>query len=257
MQPVFVSIIIPTFNSERTLQNALQSILRQKYVDFEVLVMDGGSQDKTLEVAMSLRDDRLKIWNEKDEGIYDAMNKGIDKASGEWLYFMGSDDMLLNEDVLSKVFDDPTNRNQDILYGQVLLESTNTLYLGEFNAEKLIFQNISHQAIFFRRSLLMAHGKFNLKYKTCADHIYNIRWYFDKSVKKKYIGTVIAKFGQEGVSSKTNDRDKVRDLPAVVRQYGGPMVYFRFYVLRPWTLKIRNKLKLWRKLYLHFVPITI
>ena len=87
-----LSIIIPTFNSANTLRRALDSIIGQTLNDLEVLIMDGVSTDQTLDIAKTYNDNRIRIFSEPDNGVYDAMNKGIDKASGEWLYFLGSDD---------------------------------------------------------------------------------------------------------------------------------------------------------------------
>src|SRR2546422_844446 len=101
--PIF-SIILPTFNSAAQIATALESILNQTFNDFEILVLDGCSGDNTIEIAKSYKDTRIRIWSEKDEGIYDAMNKGIEKATGKWLYFLGSDDELYNNAILEKVF---------------------------------------------------------------------------------------------------------------------------------------------------------
>ena len=99
------SIIIPTFNSEKTLDIALSSIVVQSYQNFEVLIIDGLSTDSTIDIAKKHQKvfPNIKIKSEKDNGIYDAMNKGIALAKGEWLYFMGSDDSLYNDDVLNQI----------------------------------------------------------------------------------------------------------------------------------------------------------
>ena len=96
--PPFISIIIPTFNAESTILKALESILQQTFKDFEILIIDGLSKDKTIEIVENLKDSRIKIHSDKDIGIYDAMNKGIHYAQGKWLYFIGSDDYLYNNE---------------------------------------------------------------------------------------------------------------------------------------------------------------
>lgn len=112
-----LSIIIPTYNSASVLPRALDSIICQTFTNWEVLIMDGISTDDTLKMAQSYNDSRIRIYSEPDNGIYDAMNKGINKANGEWLYFLGSDDCLFSKDVLSNIF----NHN---IYG---VEDRNTL----------------------------------------------------------------------------------------------------------------------------------
>ena len=88
-----LSIINPTFNSAKTLSRCLDSVISQSFTDWEVLMMDGVSNDDTIKIASSYQDSRIRIYSEPDKGIYDAMNKGIDKAHGEWLYFIDSDDI--------------------------------------------------------------------------------------------------------------------------------------------------------------------
>ncbi|MDR2410857.1 MAG: glycosyltransferase, partial [Bacteroidales bacterium] len=84
-----LSIIIPTYNSSKTINRCLDSILCQSYSNYEILVMDGLSSDNTLELVKAYNDRRIQIYSGKDNGIYDAMNKGIALAKGEWLYFSG------------------------------------------------------------------------------------------------------------------------------------------------------------------------
>src|SRR5690606_10153742 len=111
-QPL-ISIIIPTYNSAKTLRQALTSVVGQTYKKIEVLIIDGCSNDDTLVIVQSYaaEDSRLKWVTEPDNGIYDAMNKGIQLAKGEWLYFLGSDDKLHDEYVLEKIFQNSLSEN--------------------------------------------------------------------------------------------------------------------------------------------------
>ena len=110
-----LSIIIPTFNSAKTLSRCLDSVISQSFTDWEVLMMDGVSNDDTIKIASSYQDSRIQIYSEPDKGIYDAMNKGIDKAQGEWLYFLGSDDWLFNCNSLKDIFCNNINQ-YDVVY---------------------------------------------------------------------------------------------------------------------------------------------
>lgn len=96
----FISIIIPAFNAEETILTAFKSILGQTFPDFEIILVDGLSSDSTVKMVEELNDSRIKIYSEKDKGTYDAMNKGINYAKGEWLYFIGGDDYLYDSNVL-------------------------------------------------------------------------------------------------------------------------------------------------------------
>jgi len=99
MNPFF-SIIIPTYNSSATISVALNSIIKQSYQNFEVIIVDGLSNDNTISIISQFQDDRIKIFSEKDKGVYDAMNKGINYANGKWIYFMGSDDYFYDNTIL-------------------------------------------------------------------------------------------------------------------------------------------------------------
>ena len=148
-----LSIIIPTYNSASVLPKALESIVGQTFTDWEVLVMDGVSTDDTLKVAKSYNDSRIRIYSEPDKGIYDAMNKGIKKAHGEWLYFLGSDDWLMNENALSDVFVQGALEGYDVVYGEVEAPHLASDHSGEWTLQTLD-RNRCHQAIFYRRSVV-------------------------------------------------------------------------------------------------------
>ncbi|GHT73767.1 hypothetical protein AGMMS50262_05420 [Bacteroidia bacterium] len=157
--------------------------------------MDGLSTDSTLEIVKYFNDDRIKIFSEKDEGIYDAMNKGIDRANGEWLYFLGSDDVLYDAEVLSDISsfikeDDGVS----FIYGNVVMKKSNDIYAGEFDRVKLFYQNISHQAIFYKKDIFALIGLFDLKYKVWADWDLNLRCFLHPNILVRYIDRIIANY---------------------------------------------------------------
>jgi len=202
-----VSIIIPTFNSAVTIERCLKSIYNQVFQDFELLMIDGGSTDKTLEIAYGYRSESrfITIISERDNGTYDAMNKGITGSQGKWLYFLGSDDWLYNNLVLHDVFSVPENMNYDILYGDVFRTGLGYIYDGVFTGKKLLKRNISHQAIFYKREVFSKTGLFNIKYRILSDWDHNFKWFYNPSISKKYIHVVIANFTDEGVSGNKVD----------------------------------------------------
>jgi glycosyltransferase involved in cell wall biosynthesis len=199
--PLF-SIIIPTFNSEKTLRASITSVLSQTYMNFEILIIDGLSKDNTIFIANSFNDLRIKIISEKDFGIYDAMNKAIHIAEGEWLYFLGSDDQLSSSYVLQEInYFINTNQLIQIVYGNVISSRFGGIYAREFDAKKLYVQNICHQSIFFKNEIFKLTGLFNRKYKFLADYDHNIKWFLNKKIKKKYIDLVISFYADGGLSS--------------------------------------------------------
>lgn len=192
------SIIIPTFNSSLTIRACIKSVLDQTFSDFEILIMDGVSNDETLDIIESYNDKRIHIYSEKDSGIYDAMNKGVDKAKGEWLYFIGSDDKLYNNTVLETVFLNIRKTKKKIIYGSVEIVGDSgwakdgEIYDGYFNLNKLLRKNICHQAIFYKKSIFKKMGYFNTSYVICADYDFNLKCYSNYGFL--YLDIIIAKF---------------------------------------------------------------
>lgn len=217
MKLPLISIIIPTLNVESTLQRALDSIINQSYMTWEVLLLDGVSNDRTLKIAKSYKENninQISIYSSKDRGIYDAMNKGIDLANGEWIYFLGADDFLLEKNTLESVVELIDKEVYDVIYGNVISFYFNDIYAGEFTYSKFEKQNICHQAIFFNKKVFTKIGKFNLKYKVLADWEHNIRWFYNNNVRYKYINIIIANYSGDGFSSVNKDKlfelDKLR-----------------------------------------------
>jgi glycosyltransferase involved in cell wall biosynthesis len=133
------------------------------------------------------------------------MNKGIEKAKGKWIYFMGSDDTFYENETLQK-FNNIEKADVDILYGNIYSTKFNNVYDGEFSLSKLIRKNICHQAMFIRKSIYKKKGKFNIRYKVHADWDFNIKCFFSDKINVKYYNFIVANFANEGFSS--NFRDK-------------------------------------------------
>ncbi len=200
-----ISIIIPTFNSAHTLKMAIESILNQTFRDFEILILDGLSTDTTLVVARKFKDNRIKIYSEKDKGIFDAMNKGIHLAQGEWIYFLGCDDRLYNNKILELITIEILKTNCDVIYGDIISTKYNGRYAGEFDSLKLLSQNISHQSIFLKKNIFKKTGLFNTKYISWADWDHNMKWFLSPEISKHYSNLVIAEFADSGFSSLNPD----------------------------------------------------
>lgn len=197
-----ISVIVVVFNAAKTIEKTITSVLGQTYNNLELIIIDGGSTDDTIKILKQIHDPALSWTSEPDNGIYDAMNKGIKKATGEWIYFLGADDELYNKEVLDDLFREPrVVENTDFLYGNVRSDAFKGVYDGEFDFKKLLIKNISHQAIFYHRNIFLKIGNYNLKYKTHADWDFNLRCFENKGIKIKYVDRVIAQFGKGGASS--------------------------------------------------------
>jgi len=203
MNSTVFSIIIPTYNAAKTLRQAIDSVLVQTFSQFELIIVDGKSSDGSVEIIenMSKKNPEIRFISEKDNGIYDAMNKGINLAKGEWLFFLGSDDRLFDNKVLNEVYQALDGNDMDIIYGNIYKEETGKRYDGEFDFRKLLKRNISHQSMFFNRKIFIEKGYFDIAYRSHADWDFNIRCFADRTVKTKYINITIASFAYGGASS--------------------------------------------------------
>lgn len=199
MQPK-ISIITPTFNSETKIEECLLSVAIQTYQNIEHLIIDNLSTDTTLDIVTRYQAiyPSIRLVSEKDEGIYYAMNKGIKLAEGEWLFFLGSDDALFNKNVLFSLMPYLRNSKLDVIYGNVIFSVSGEKYDGKFTKFKLLTKNICHQSIFVRKSVFNITGYFNIEYKALADWHFNMKWFNNKSIKRKYINEIIARYYEDG-----------------------------------------------------------
>lgn len=239
-----ISIIIPTCNSAKTIKRCLDSIIAQTCKDFEVLVMDGLSKDDTLSLVQSYNDSRIHIYSEPDKGIYDAMNKGILKSKGEWLYFLGSDDYLYKSDVLEKIEQNLSKRHE-IVYGEVEAPQLQSEYKGAWNIEQLEY-NRCHQAIFYQRSIFEEYGMYDLSYKLYADYIYNLNAFWKYHVSTKHVNVVVAHYSAGGASASGEDPQFVRDINLIYLQLGKNVYPIKKRKELAWNI-IRNTDSRWMK----------
>lgn len=206
MKPPLVSIIIPVKNGEKTIRECLESIRTQTSQNFEVLVLDGASTDATQDIVNSYlsKMSNLQWTSEKDAGVYDAMNKGIKKSMGKWLYFMGCDDRLCCETVIQHIEHEVflSKGENDILYGDVIFENTSkTSQHKSFRKRDFLTQNLNHQSMFFRRRVFKIKGDFSSDFPVFADWHFNISCFLDPRIRTKYVDRVIAFYSNKGLSS--------------------------------------------------------
>ena len=172
-----ISIITSTYNAEDHLQEAAQSIRDQHYRNFEWIVIDGASVDGTLDILRS-NEDVIDCWlSEPDQGIYDAWNKGLQLAQGDWICFLGADDYFLDAQVLTKLSSRLVACSLDVrvVYARVMLLDKNgeRLYAVGEAWEKARFKKymcIPHQGVMHRRSLFERHGPFDASFRIAGDY---------------------------------------------------------------------------------------
>ena len=247
MFPYFFSIIIPTFNSERTLIECLSSVLSQTFGNYEVLVIDGGSVDSTVNILKSAGFGSKMQWiTESDEGIYDAMNKGIRMARGEWLFFLGSDDFFYDSKVLTDVKDQiDRHATSKFIYGDVFTSDGYIQKFESFSFDVLIQKNICHQAIFYHSSLFSA-IQYDVRLKLLADWDFNLKVYRPSNYPV-YIPRVISGYSMNGVSSDwlkgPEYKNSFSNKKHLIVKYRGLIAYYQ-YLVRRYILMARKRLKL-------------
>lgn len=201
-----VSIIIPVYNAAQTLDAAINSVISQSYAAIEIIVVDGMSTDGSDQILQKYSSQIHHLIREKDHGVYDAMNKGIAKASGDWIYLMGADDQLAANDVIEKVMSGVDQHHQ-ILYGKVLNTDRQhplvpKVHISRFDGD-ICLRNTLHQQSVFYRSQLFKKNTFNTQYKILADYDFHLTL-FEEKVKGKYLDILIARCEAGGLSKNFN-----------------------------------------------------
>jgi glycosyltransferase involved in cell wall biosynthesis len=217
--PTF-SIIVPTFNAAATLHACVECIVGQTCTDFELVLVDGGSTDATVDIASSFAQNlgtRLVIHSGPDQGPYDAMNHGVGLATGAWLLFLGADDTLYETDTLARVAAFiGEHEPSDLVYGDVVMHSTGTRHAGPFDLDRLLFEtNMCHQSIFYRRELFAGIGPYNLRYRVWADWDFNIRCFSNPALVIRHMDIVVARYNDmTGLSMReSGDKEFRKRLP--------------------------------------------
>ncbi len=206
-----ISVITAVYNRSDTVVDSVKSLQAQTYKDFEHLVMDGGSTDGTVEVLRSLDDHRLKLVTEPDEGIYDALNKGMNRATGDVIGLMHSDDFYASTTVLEQVAKAFTDPNIDAVYGDLqYVSAKNKAQIirhwtaGEFLPAKLKRGWMPpHPALYIRKRVIDRWGDYDTSYRIAADYDAILRWFGQGRIRTKYVPEVFVKMRVGGESNQS------------------------------------------------------
>lgn len=244
-----ISIITATFNSAKTLKDTIQSVLRQTNKDFEYLIIDGGSTDETIDIVKSYESEfsgRLKWVSEKDQGIYDAMNKGIKMASGDVVGILNSDDYFTSDDILQTVDNAFKSHEIDAIYGDIH-------FIRDGNPQKCIRYYSSrmfrpfclrfgfmpaHPSFYCKREILDKAGLYSLDYKIGADYEMMVRLFKRHKIKSLYVNKDFVTM-RTGGASNNNVRSRLTLIEEDVKACRVNGIYTnRFFIMLKFLYKI-------------------
>lgn len=206
-----ISIITATFNSESTIESCLKSVLEQSYDDIEYIIIDNCSTDDTLNIVKQYEDKISRIISEPDKGIFDALNKGIKIASGDYIGFLHADDFYATNDVIEEVVNLLSIEKTDSLYGDLQYVSKlneqkviRNWKAGSFSIRKLLNGWMPpHPTFFVKRECYLKYGLFNLDYRIAADYELMLRFLGNHKLSTIYCPKVLVKMRTGGTSNKS------------------------------------------------------
>jgi glycosyltransferase involved in cell wall biosynthesis len=249
-----LSIITITYNAEKYLERTIQSIMNQSVQDFEYIIIDGKSKDDTLQIASTYKNRVNKLISEPDKGLYDAMNKGLKNATGDFVWFMNAGDEINDKEVVARIAQSVT-QNTDVLYGDTFFVDDDGNIQGlrsEITPHRLprdlkwqdmkLGMLVCHQAFIARKSIAPLYMKNNLS----ADVDWEIEC-LKRAKEVKYLDFVVAKYLIGGISNKQLKRSLL-DRYEVLKKHFGLMGAFSAHVqilFRGVGLIVKKRGKYW------------
>jgi glycosyltransferase involved in cell wall biosynthesis len=230
-----LSVITVCLNDKTGLEKTVLSVLGQTYSNFEYIIIDGGSVDGSVDILQKFTQ-KLSYWvSEKDSGIYQAMNKGIQKAKGEYCLFLNAGDYFVSGNVLADVF----NRmdNSDIIYGDMVLKEKHGKFIEKKSHDKLTIRKMLtdtlwHPVSFIRRDLFNKFGLYDETFKIAGDYDFFVKVIVAHKVKTKHLSIPICIFDATGLSSDPKNKSLLlKERRRVQNKYFNPLLLlvFRLY----------------------------
>ena len=204
-----ISIITITYNSASTIEETIKSVLNQTYQNIEYIIVDGGSSDETTQIIKTYQSKINQFISEKDNGLYDALNKGIDLATGDVIGILHSDDFYTNDAVIQNYVTTFKKNNSDAVYSDLF-------YVDKLNTNKIIRKWKSgkhtpnsflngwmppHPTFFVKKEIYKQLGKFNLEFKHSADYELMLRFIHKNKIKLNYLDEFTIKMRVGGQSN--------------------------------------------------------
>lgn len=198
MNDIFFSIIVASFNAGSKIRTTIDSVLTQTFDNYEIIVKDGGSTDNTL--SQVPESDKIRVYTNKDGGIYYGMNEGIDYAQGRYICFLNCGDIFYDKYVLETVYETAVKcDSQSVVYGDLVREDIVSKQPRKLSSAYLINNPLCHQSMFISRDVFLKHGKYDPTIKICADWYHLIKT-FKSGVEYVYCDKVICVYESGGAS---------------------------------------------------------
>jgi len=205
----FFSIITPAYNSRQTIYDTICSVIAQQDVHVELIVVDGGSTDKTLDIVQAFEHGHIRFISEPDNGIYDAMNKGLKMARGRYLGILNSDDYFVDPHILRDVEALFEKTGADTVYGDLNFvdpkhpdKIVRHWRAGSFKRKKFLYGWMPPHPVFFvRRECYEQYGYFDLRYRSSADYELMLRFLYKYGLTAAYLPRVLAHMRTGGQSN--------------------------------------------------------
>jgi glycosyltransferase involved in cell wall biosynthesis len=205
-----ISVITVCFNVGSKLNRTIQSVLEQTYLSVEYIIIDGGSKDSTLDIISSFEKEIDYIISEPDAGIYDAMNKGINLATGDLIIFLNAGDYFVTKNVLEFMISKMNLKDADLFFARIVWNDPKTkdIVLSDHNWVNFTWDfkdsNFPHPATVYKKILFNDIGLFNLDFPIAADYEWNVRALVSNKIKFQYINIIITVFFADGISNDLN-----------------------------------------------------
>jgi glycosyltransferase involved in cell wall biosynthesis len=200
MEKPFLSIITINYNNLAGLKKTVESVLEQAFGNFEYILIDGASSDGSAEYLASHVDRFTYCISEPDKGIYDAMNKGIEKATGAYLLFLNSGDTLNGEMAIND-FINHKDFGGDIIYGDYLFNKGHKKYPDRLYAAYFMKTSLPHQSTFFKAEVFDKLGGYDLQFPMSADRAFYIKAYLSGQFEFRYVAVFLSRFDLSGLSN--------------------------------------------------------
>jgi len=208
-----ISVITVCYNSVSTIQATFESVLKQTYLNFEYIVVDGNSIDGTISIVKEYEsqfDGKMRWISEPDEGLYDAMNKGIEMARGDVIGILNSDDVFFNSQVLEHIVSSFDLRSDiDAVYGNLYYVAQNnisTIIRKWITGEQAKFEtgwHPAHPALYIKKNVYEMYGKFNLRYRIASDFEIMLRFIDKHHIKLIYLNEILVKMRLGGKTNRS------------------------------------------------------